>query len=387
MNNKHLYIFNEADSNAGGYGVGTYINNMIDIFSNYCFDKITVVSIMTNDSIVKVINEGGIRKINIPKLTPSTASKSNYFQSIYYILYPLIEQEESLNYFHFNFFSSSKLAREIKENIKNARLLITIHYFNEYDLIETGTNTDFKNNLYDKVIVICNATKAILRHQYLVDSDKLVKIPHGIKDEYSLIDNIQKNEIIKEVGLLENNLQLLYVGRLDENKNVALLIKVFIKLCSVYNDIHLNIIGSGDFDSAFKTIESFWGKINFFGKLNKQNVYKLYQISDIGIVPSYYEELGYVVTEMMMFGLPIVANNTGGIPDIIKNEETGLLFNLSNCKNQEEALDALYHKIETLIKNVILRKKLGNNARISYLNNLSIKKYSESMVNVYKSIN
>jgi len=384
--NKHLYIFTESDGNGGGYGVGVYVQTLIDIFSRLLFYKITIVSVMTNGLIVKIIKEkNGLRKIEIPTLSPSTASRKNYFQSVYYILYPLIDKSDQ-NYFHFNFFSTSKLARDIKNNIENAKLLLTIHYFNKYDLYETGTNEDLENGLYDKVIVLNSLTEKELQQTFFVYPNKSTKILNGIKDAYYHLDKSKRTGIINTFGLVENKLYLLFVGRLDENKNVSLLIRVFLKLCSSYNNLHLNIVGSGDFDSALENVDKLWGKISFFGKIIKQEVYNLYQISDIGIIPSYYEELGYVPTEMLMHGISIIANETGGLSDLIQNNVTGLLVQLNNCKNIEDAEKLLYQKIEYLIINVKLRQRLGENARHFYLNNLTDKLFKEKMVSLYNSI-
>ena len=180
--NKHFYIFTESHSKAGSYGVGSYIRNLIGTLSLAGTHKITIVSVITNVSIVKVIEENNIRRIKIPKLTPDTSSRKHYFQSVYYILHPFIDQKEK-NYFHFNFFSSSKLARKIRETIENSKLFITVHYFNEYEFHETGGYTDIKNNVYDRIIVLNNYTKTVFKEKYFVDRDILIKIPNGVPDD------------------------------------------------------------------------------------------------------------------------------------------------------------------------------------------------------------
>ena len=172
---------------------------------------------------------------------------------------------------------------------------------------------------------------------------------------------------------------------MDNNKNVGLLIKVFIRICSKYENIHLNIVGAGDFDSAFNKIDQLWGKISFFGKLEKQNVYKLYKVADIGIIPSQYEEFGYVAAEMMMHAMAIVANNTGGLSDLITDNVTGLLFELQSCNSWDEAEDLLYQKIECLIIDAQLRKELGGNARDFYLDYLTDGIYNNNMMKLYDS--
>ncbi|MEK7165035.1 MAG: glycosyltransferase family 4 protein [Patescibacteria group bacterium] len=91
----------------------------------------------------------------------------------------------------------------------------------------------------------------------------------------------------------------------------------------------------------------------------------LAQGADIFVIPSVKEGMPYVLLEAMAAGLPIVATNVGGIPEIIKDGQTGLLV---PPKNPEKLAAA----IGRLIDDPGLRNKLATNAR------KKVKKYSLS---------
>jgi glycosyltransferase involved in cell wall biosynthesis len=77
-------------------------------------------------------------------------------------------------------------------------------------------------------------------------------------------------------------------------------------------------------------------KITFAGLLEKNELYELYHIADIGIAPSLFELFGYVAVEMMIHKLPIVVTATSGQNEVVdhtcglwdKMEEKGILRNI-----------------------------------------------------------
>jgi hypothetical protein len=68
------------------------------------------------------------------------------------------------------------------------------------------------------------------------------------------------------------------------------------------------------------------GRIVLWGRVENSAISELYSRASITVVPSSREEFGIVAVEAMMSGCPVVAARTGGLEDIIREEETGALF-------------------------------------------------------------
>jgi glycosyltransferase involved in cell wall biosynthesis len=83
-------------------------------------------------------------------------------------------------------------------------------------------------------------------------------------------------------------------------------------------------------------------KVSFLGY--RQDIPNLLAAADLFLFPSYQEGLPFAVLEAMIYGLPIVASDTGGIPEMIVNEEHGLLFRTGDRQDLLQKLDwALNH--------------------------------------------
>ena len=95
--------------------------------------------------------------------------------------------------------------------------------------------------------------------------------------------------------------------------------------------------------------------IFFCGLTN--DVYSVMESSDIFVLPSLFEGMPMTLIEAMGTGMPILASNVGGIPDMIENEKSGLL-----C---EPTVDGIVAGLERLISSEEDRQTYGHNAIIS----------------------
>ena len=96
------------------------------------------------------------------------------------------------------------------------------------------------------------------------------------------------------------------------------MIKAFRMLLKKNPDCRLVIAGDGDL-SKYIYESRYCSKITFVGKLPHKELYLLYQIADIGVLPSLMEQCSYTVIEMLMFGLPIIGTTTPGISEMIED--------------------------------------------------------------------
>ena len=99
-------------------------------------------------------------------------------------------------------------------------------------------------------------------------------------------------------------------------------------------------------------------RIHFTGWLRPDEVAAWYEIADVLVVPSWYEPFGMVVLEGMLNGLAIAASNVGGPMEILRHEQTGLLFPPKDA-------NALAQAVLTLVTNESLRNQLGSAAAVS----------------------
>lgn len=130
---------------------------------------------------------------------------------------------------------------------------------------------------------------------------------------------------------------ILFIGRLGWHKGVHILIKAFQQLTN--NNIRLHIVGWGDYENFLKKICENDKRIIFHGKISNTEIEKIYQICDITVVPSIcYENSPIVIYESFCAGVPIIASNIGGIPELIDEGYNGYLFEPHNINQLKDIL-------------------------------------------------
>lgn len=192
-----------------------------------------------------------------------------------------------------------------------------------------------------------------------------------------------KNELKQEMGFSSEKQIIIYVGRLDANKNPQLLIDAFELLADEMDDIHLIIVGKGDYETTFSRIKHY-GKITFTGFVGKEQLKKLYSIADLGIIPSRYEEFGYTALEMMMFGIPVIANCNHGLKAVVKDGETGILLDLYKTGNKKKQASLLSQSIKSSLSN---KKRLKNYSIESQKRFTNDFKYTDYIYRMLKQYN
>jgi len=161
------------------------------------------------------------------------------------------------------------------------------------------------------------------------------------------------------------------------------LIEAFRILLNENINCRLIIIGSGDDSIYFQQTEYIWSRVIFTGRIDKDLVYKFYQIADVGVMPSFSEQCSYVAIEMMMHGLPIVGTDSTGLSEMILDGINGYKVNL---KESEDSIildcSELSKSIKKIIKNPKHQKQLSQGSRNHYLSKYTF----DSMKKQYNKI-
>lgn len=147
-------------------------------------------------------------------------------------------------------------------------------------------------------------------------------------------------KLIKQFNLIGKKV-VLFVGRLDPEKNIDSLIKAFIKISQV-NSV-LVIVGSGSKEEELKKTTTGTNNIIFTGRLEGDEVYAWYNIANIFILPSLLEPFGAVTAEALSGGCYCLVSNKAGSQCLIQDHVNGRLIEPSNIDDISfkimEALD------------------------------------------------
>jgi glycosyltransferase involved in cell wall biosynthesis len=168
-----------------------------------------------------------------------------------------------------------------------------------------------------------------------------------------------KRENVKKMN---DKIALLFVGQYASHKGLFYLLNA-VSLLPDYN-IVLNVIGNIEAEPVYfkkllnlKNRLSLEQRVNFYGHTyDREHLFLFYMESDIFILPSLIEGFGIVLLEAMSVGLPIVATTAGSIPELVKDEQNGLLVPPANAEALAAALKRLMDSSE-------LRQRLGANGR------------------------
>ncbi len=179
--------------------------------------------------------------------------------------------------------------------------------------------------------------------------------------------------------------RILFVGNLAGNKGLGDLVKAVIKLRAQYPKICLRVIGKGGHDfltSLKKLILASKAKANFEfkGYVPHNKLPDHFAWCDFFAGPSTYEPgPGNVYLESMACGKPVIACNSGGAPEVVRDRETGLLVPPGDT-------DSLENAIASLTDDVSLRERLGGNGRAWVERSFSVERYIGKVERIYKEL-
>ncbi len=194
------------------------------------------------------------------------------------------------------------------------------------------------SNFYDIFLakgcygIIANGNAYEQIKQRDIVNDKLHFINIGVYefDKGTLID---KQVFRSNIGIKSDDFVILFVGRLIDIKNVPMLLKGFALFVKKDSNSKLIIVGDGNKkDDLIELVNSLSIQDNviFTGNIDKDELGKFYNISDICALTSHYDNFPNVLIEAMSFGIPCIGTNVGGIPNIIEDRVTGYIVEPDN---------------------------------------------------------
>ena len=305
---------------------------------------------------------------------------SRYLKILYQVVIRLIEDNPgtvylAINAKDFGFYKDYPIA----VLAKLFRKKLVLHYHNKG--VKTRQQNFFDDLLYR---ILFKNTKVILLSERLYeDVSKYVKkedvffLPNGIPIPNAVEEFLPKNNKVPK---------LLFLSNLIESKGVFILLETL----KVLNDngiaFHCNFVG-GEGDISSKQLNQKINDLNlqeyvtYLGKKYGDDKYEIFQSSDIFVFPTHYhnECFPIVLLEAMMFGLPVISTNEGGIPDIVKDGETSFVIDKQN-PNQ------LAEKIKWFIDNPEEAILMGEKGREHFLENYTLEIFENRLTQILNQI-
>lgn len=170
-------------------------------------------------------------------------------------------------------------------------------------------------------------------------------------------------------------------SRLASRKGLNYLIEAVHILSQNYPNLYLKIMGDGAERSILEELVdklNIGDKIEFMGQIPKEKTSPYYQEASVFVLPSLNEGMSNAMLEALASGLPILATDTGGSKELIREGENGFIIKMKDSQDIAE-------KIEKLIKDLELRRKMGENSRQRALE-LSWENVAKQYYELYKKI-
>jgi len=217
----------------------------------------------------------------------------------------------------------------------------------------------------DKVILV---NKFYRKKFWFIPAKKLMTIYNGI--EFAGLQSRNKWQ--------DGKIRFISVGRLDAQKSPFDLLKAFYEVSKVRDNVELTLIGDGEYYSQLsKIVEQ-----NDLGDSVKlpgwqKDIGSFLAESDIFISSPVYEAFGLVFCEAGYTGLPVISTNVEGIPEVVKDGETGILVPPRDTEAMKEAM-------LKLIDDESMRLEMGGKAKARVIEQFDLNSFINKYLEMYE---
>ena len=198
--------------------------------------------------------------------------------------------------------------------------------------------------LYRHVDLFLTITRELceLARRYLpMPADAIQTLYYGVQQPSALTD-AEKTALRQSMQIPANAFAIGMVGRIEEGKGQHLVINALQQLQMQGIDAHVTIIGPvmdqaymDDLHNIVKK-QNMSAQVTFYG--SHDNPIEIMSVFDVVVLATRQETFGLVLIEAMRNGVAVVGTNAGGVPEIIDDGVTGLLFEPDNADNLAEKL-------------------------------------------------
>ncbi|MGI0482334.1 glycosyltransferase family 4 protein [Geminocystis sp. CENA526] len=212
--------------------------------------------------------------------------------------------------------------------------------------------------------------------------DKIDIVYNGIRPEKKVrSSNVNYREFRRKFAHDEEKI-IYYVGRMTYEKGIHVLLNAAPKiLSSLGNKAKFVIIGGGNTNYIKDLAHNLgiWERCYFTGFMSDDDLNLFQTVADCAVFPSLYEPFGIVVLESFASRVPVVVSDTGGLPEVVRHGQTGIVTQTNNP-------DSLAWGILEVLRNPDYTKLLVENAYDDLAKRFQWAKLAQQTVDVYSLV-
>jgi len=244
--------------------------------------------------------------------------------------------------YHYHYVFPTALTAPLLKTLFRKKIVLTFH---GSDLLIGGKR---KTKLIkpvlrsaDEIILVSDYLQKEFIKRFPEYESKTSSIHCGVNS--SLFEPLTREEVIEELQLPRDTFNILYLGRVIENKGIDVFDSIIDELKE--ND-NFRFIIVGDGQEKQKLVEKYDSQPNviFHSSVPKTEVPKWFNAADVFIFPTKREAFGLVALESSACGTPVIAHKVGGVPEIIEDKKSGYLVEIGSTEEFSKRIVELYEK-------------------------------------------
>lgn len=231
-----------------------------------------------------------------------------------------------------------------------------------------------------RVIVCTNYMHQEVSRVFKLPADKINVIHNGIRAEKKQL--VFDTHAFRERFAADDEKIVYYVGRMTPEKGLSVFLRAAPRVLAEMEDkVKFVFIGSGIIDNLQRQAWDMGiGKSCLFtGFMPDSDLDRFQRIADCAVFPSLYEPFGIVALESFAAGVPVVVSSTGGFPEVVQHQKTGVVTQVNDATSLAEG-------ILFVLKNPVLAEQLTQNAFVDLRERFSWPKLGMQTLQVYEQV-
>lgn len=205
--------------------------------------------------------------------------------------------------------------------------------------------TEYGARFHSKADVVTLPTQSAIDMFKAIDKVNVPMFPvsNGIDLSRFTVGKAPK-ELYEKFTLPTDKKIIGYIGRLDAEKHISVLVEAFRNLRRDYSDIHLLLVGGGTDEEHLTRLVYQYNladHVTFTGRVTDEEIVALHKVSTVYVMPSPAELQSIATLEAMASGQPVVAVNAGALKELCQNERNGYLCQKDNVEEITEGIRAI----------------------------------------------